>query len=616
MKQSIKHIILLTALALTACQSNILTQQSPSTFDSQMVFSNFGLAQSAYDGIWDTLLDGQCYCLRYQCFYGANTDIEININNDDTNQSLQRYNATPTHARLNGSTESFSLFYQAIERANLVIDGLKTYADLENDENLRILYAQTLTLRAHIYCDLTRAWGDVPARFVPVSKDELYKPKVSRDVVFKRVLADLDEAIPMLPYPGEHALTSDAYDINKVYAAGLFARIALMASGYAQRPDDGRIGTGSAGTIRLSNDTDLAKEKLYPRALTHLADVISDNKMTLASDYKEYWRKFNNGELAANPTEETVFMFPYTVLGRWNYTYAVRVNSNTVINGVKVSRSPVTGPSPALYFDYDSNDKRRDVTCFNCVAEGSAAKAVNIAQWYFGKFRFDQMTANPWEGDNNDNIKPIAMRYSDVLLMAAEMENELGHLDAAKQYLRPVRVRAFNETLADEFLATLADKDTFFDAIVNERAFEFCGEHIRKADLIRWNLLKSKMDETKQKLYDLRDRTGRYEWIPEEIYWKVNPSDPWELIFYGYNQGESGKPDGEISDTEETKGKAWTSRKFCTYDNTDRGKDWTTLSDVKIESIYARNPDDYQFWPIPANAITNSQGILINDYTY
>ena len=67
---------------------------------------------------------------------------------------------------------------------------------------------------------------------------------------------------------------------------------------------------------------------------------------------------------------------------------------------------------------------------------------------------------------------------------------------------------------------------------------------------------------------------------------------------------------------EETKGKAWTSRSFSTYDNSDPNKDWTTLSDVKIESIYVANPDTKQFWPIPANAITNSQGVLINDYAY
>ena len=36
-----------------------------------------------------------------------------------------------------------------------------------------------------------------------------------------------------------------------------------------------------------------------------------------------------------------------------------------------------------------------------------------------------------------------------------------------------------------------------FQAIVDERALEFAGELIRKADLIRWGMLKSKMDETK-----------------------------------------------------------------------------------------------------------------------
>lgn len=607
------------AVSICACQDGILSQKSPSAFDAEMIFSNYELAQSAFDGIWEELLDGQCYCLRYMCYYGTNTDIEINIGSDETNTAIQRYNATPTHARLNGTSsnpEAFSRFYQAIEKANLVIDGITSYADIENDEKMRILYAQTLTMRAHIYYDLIKAWGDVPARFVPVAKDELYKPKVSRDIIFRQILADLDRAIPMLPYPGEHAMTASAYKVNRIYAAGLFGRIALMASGYAQRPSDGNVGTGDSGTVRLSSDPDMSKEVLYPRALAHLSEVIAAEKMTLAPDYKEYWRKFNNAELASMPNEETVFMYPYTVLGRWNYTFAVRVNSNTVINGFTVSRNPVTGPSPALYFDYDVNDKRRNVTCFNSVCSGENAITANIAQWYFGKFRFDQMASNPWEGDNNDSIKPVAMRYSDILLMAAEIANELGDLTAAKAYMRPVRVRAFDEVQADAFLGTLNDKETFFNAIVDERAFEFCGELIRKADLIRWNLLKAKMDETKSKLYALRDRAEPYDWIPKKVYYKVNPEDRWELIYYGYNPGEDGLPDGPVSDSDETKGKYWTSRTFCTYDNADVSKNFTTLSDVKIESVYVNDPDKHQFWPIPANAITNSQGKLVNDYNY
>ena len=608
MKLSIKHIMICAALtvSLGACQNDILSQKSPSTFDSQMIFSNYSLAQSAFDGIWETLLDGQCYSLRYHCFFGANTDIEITLSDSENNHGIQRYAATPTHARLNSTSESFSLFYQAIERANLILDGLKSYADLENDENMRILYAQTLTMRAHIYYDLTRAWGDVPARFVPVAKDELYKPKVSRDIIFKQVLNDLDEAIPMLPYPGEHSMTVDAYHINKIYAVGLFARFALMASGSALRPEDGKIGTNDPGRVRLSNDPEVAKDKLYPRALAHLEDVIKDNKMTLAPDYKEYWRKFNNGELYVDPVEESVLVIPYSSNGRWAYTHAARINSNTTINGYTVSHTPYTGPAPTLYFDFDPEDKRRNVTCFNCTAKGTKAEAVDISLWYYGKFRIDQMTTHPWTGTNTDTVKPLAMRYSDVLLMAAEIANELGHLSDAKDYLRPVRVRAFNESKADAFLETLTDKDKFFKAIVDERAFEFCGEQIRKTDLIRWGVLKKKMDETKARMYQLREREGEYSWIPEKIYWKVNPSDNWEVIFYGYNPGETGAPAGD----------GWTSKKFCSYDNSNIDKNYSTMSDVKIESIYKNDPDKRQFWPIQANAITNSQGYLVNDYNY
>jgi len=79
MNKIFKNILLAAALTLSlgACQDDILSQSSPSTFEAEKVFSNYVLAQSAYDGIWDSILNGQCYNLRYQCYYGANTDIEI-----------------------------------------------------------------------------------------------------------------------------------------------------------------------------------------------------------------------------------------------------------------------------------------------------------------------------------------------------------------------------------------------------------------------------------------------------------------------------------------------------------------------------------------------------------
>ena len=54
---------------------------------------------------------------------------------------------------------------------------------------------------------------------------------------------------------------------------------------------------------------------------------------------------------------------------------------------------------------------------------------------------------------------------------------------------------------------------------MDERALEFCGEFLRKADLIRWNMLKSKMDKAKSELRALRDHSGAYANLPTDIYW-------------------------------------------------------------------------------------------------
>ena len=63
-------------------------------------------------------------------------------------------------------------------------------------------------------------------------------------------------------------------------------------------------------------------------------------------------------------------------------------------------------------------------------------------------------------------------------------------------------------------LTAYPGKEAMFNAIVKENAFEFCGEMERKQALIRWNLLKTKMDEAKVKMDNLRNRTGEYSDVP------------------------------------------------------------------------------------------------------
>ena len=51
------------------------------------------------------------------------------------------------------------------------------------------LLGEVLTIRALVYYDLIRAWGDVPARFEPITSGTIYRPKESRDVIFKHLMS-------------------------------------------------------------------------------------------------------------------------------------------------------------------------------------------------------------------------------------------------------------------------------------------------------------------------------------------------------------------------------------------------------------------------------------------
>ena len=587
-----------------------LDTNSPSTFDAAVVFSNYDLAEGTVFGIVETFCEVNSYRGRFLPWYGFNTDVEwYNTHKPgDGKSDIAAYSCLGNNAQMNtasnGATNNpWALMYSAIERANLVIDGLETYADPE-DEDLAYLRGEALTLRAMVYYDLIKAWGDVPARFEPLSSDKIYTPKVSRDEIFKRILSDLEEAIDYLPYPGSTPQTSRADRINRLFAEGLYARIALAAAGYALRPDDGKVGTGDKGTVRKSSDPELQAGKLYPKALDFLRDAIESCTASLEPDFRQMWYNFNNmNNLVAGSGHETLYVIPFgDGRGRWNFTFAI-ASEGASISG-NVSRGGDAGPVPTMYFKYDPNDARRDVTCVNYKwCKDNSIEPAGISKWYFGKFRYEWMDAVPYTGGNDDGIKPVVMRYADILLMAAEIANELGYLEEAKEYFLPVRARAFGEDAAQTFVDGIVSKEDMFNKIVDERAFEFCGEFLRKGDLIRWNLLKTKLDETIADLKDLRDLSGKYDFLSGSIYYMPGADDK-SLIIYGLNRDEKKAPEGEWDYIE----------KYVNADYTKKPAEG--MGDERIEGIYTSNPEEHMFWPVFNCNITDSQGSLVNDYGY
>ena len=583
----------------------ILDTESPSAFDAATVYSNYSLTEGTIFGITEAFCEVNSYRGRFLPWYGFNTDIEWynTYKPGDGKSDIAAYDCLPNNAQLNLSNGPFPLMYMGIERANLVIEGLREYGDTENRSDMAYLLGEALTLRAMIYYDLTKAWGDVPARFESLTSSTIYAPKESRDVIYKQILADLEEAIPYLPYPGASAATSRTDRVNKVFAEGLYARIALAASGYALRPDDGKVGTGDLGTVRLTNDSALQKDVLYPKALAYLKDAIGSGSASLENDYRNMWYKLNNMDnLTAGPNYETLYVIPFGAgRGRWNFTFAISSEGASISNGV--SRGGDAGPVPTMYFKYGANDQRRDITCVNYKwNKDNSIEPAGIGKWYFGKYRFEWMDAQPYTGGNDDGIKPVVMRYADILLMAAEIENELNGPAGAKQYLLPVRERAYkdHESEAEAYVAAISSKEAMFDAIVDERALEFCGEFLRKADLIRWNLLKTKLDAAVEDMFALRAMEGDYANLTGDIaYTYADDAKSIDITFL-------------TSGGETPKGAELTTGYVSKYDDAKKTGFYTD----RINGIYTSDPEQHMFWPIFNDTMTNSQGYIKNDYGY
>ncbi|MBR6881679.1 MAG: RagB/SusD family nutrient uptake outer membrane protein [Bacteroidales bacterium] len=596
-------------LSALSCE-RFLDTQSPSTFDATTVYSNYSLTENTIFSIAQSFGETNNYRGRYLSWIGLNSDIEWYNTFKPTDEKYQiaGYSQEPNNSQLNLNNGPFAKMYEAIERANLCIAGIREYGKPEEKADIAYLLGEALTLRAMIYYDLIRAWGDVPARFDATTSETIYMAKESRDVIFKQLLADLDEAIPYLPYPGANATTSRTDRVNKLFAEGLYARIALMASGYAQRPDDGMVGTGDLGSNRLSNDPELQKSVLYPKALAYLKDAISSGSASL-ENYETLWmNQSNQDNLVAGPGHESLYVIPFSNgRGRWNYTFAVRSEGSSYAGGATVTRGGDAGPVPTMWFDYDPDDIRRDITCVNWRWNNQdEPELAGIQRWYFGKYRWEWMTRNKYTGGNDDGVKPVVLRYADILLMAAEIANELDDLSYAKTQLLKVRERAFkgHEEKAEAYVDRITSKDAMFKAIVDERAFEFCGEMTRKFDLIRWGILKEKMDQAKAKMKNLRDLKGEYaqvNMLGGDVYYQVDGKN---IIIYGFT-GEAVKPSG-----------AWEKKaEYFTKVVDSKGAD-TGLYDALVEGIYSRDPEQYMFWPICNDTMTNSQGRINNDYGY
>jgi len=619
-----KKLFYIPLLALLACGISSCDMEAPSqsSMDSSLIFSQYEMAEAAVMGIHQSFGETNSYRGRYLPYYGINSDVEW-INgleasgiNDGGKNDLATYNAQPSNSQMNTDNNAYAKFYEGIERANKAIEGIRAYGNYENNPDMAHLLGEALTLRAVIYLDLIKGWGDVPARFSSITSETMYLPRADRDEIYKQLLADLLEAENYVYWPNESNITQTTERVSKAFVKALRARIALYAGGYSQRADG----------IRLSNDPDLERTAMYTIVRDECLDVIAQYPNLASLPFKDNFTNLCRDVVTAG--QESIWEIPFSE-GRGRVLYTLGVEHQAKDQYTQQNKGGVNGPLPTLFYDYDVDDIRRNITCApfrwsQTLTNGrSTQELASLKEWNFGKLRYEWMSRIV-TSTNDDGVNWQYMRLADVYLMVAEAVNELEGPANAAQYMRPVLERALPSDKVSAYMNTAtASKESFFDAIVEQRGLEFAGESLRKADLIRWNLLKTKLDEAKTKMKQLARREGKYADLIDKVYTYqtvVNEGEANEIVnaipagaytsietidgmtdifvIYGLNYGDT-----------ETVGETLLDQGYTstTWLGTDK------LEDAKVDVLYVNNPDENQYWPIWQIFVDNSNGMLTND---
>ena len=380
--------------------------------------------------------------------------------------------------------------YYTINVCNFILS--RTGNDNANlSEAMKRIKGQALFLRAFSYYNLAGYYQDVPliTDYDTYSTlDGLYGKTSSYDQVLDQVEADFKEAMTLLPSRDE---------------GGEWAK--------------GRATCGSAAGYYARA---LMQRHKYSEALTVLKDIIAKKygKYDLVANYGD---NFREGSAYENNIE-SLFEVQYLDYGT---------------QGTDDEWTPVnTSPNATQGHAVESNF---------CPGDFGGWADLSASPWLYNLFKSERTTAgkldprlywtlctyeNDWEGFENGNVAytqkiasdrnlvtnnlnggiPIAkwtnirtnvcstvvtglhcginlrmMRYSDVLLRAAECENEVnGPTDLAIGWINKVRERAGLKGLK---LADFNSKDKLFEQIANvERPKEFGCEFGRGLDLIRW----------------------------------------------------------------------------------------------------------------------------------
>ncbi len=430
-------------LPMMSCKKMVETQPY-SLFTTSNFFSNTSEAYLATLGVYEVMRKPGTYGWYIPMVYDNDSDIQyIGSGVTPDWRTIPHYlsiSQTP------GLYDTWSLFYSGIDRANVVIEKIPQMSQYTNGSasekaDLNRMLGEAKFLRGFYYSELVKFWGDVPFKIKSSQTgDNLNLPLTDRYIIYAQIIKDIKEAAEVLP-----AEKPKDERINKWGAKAILARIALAAGGYSLRAD---------GTAQRPSDY----LEYYRLAQSQINEIMASNPYKLNASYTQVFK--NQSAQVFEPTESIFEVSFYTTLATTTNDSSIGYfNGPLTTAGVYPSTLNRCFVSKAFYSTFKTGDTRRDfsIARYSLDAVGNRVALLTGRQdetWTPAKWSREYQLNTATE-KTYTNINYVVMRYADLLLMRAEVENELnnGPNTIAYDAINEVRRRAFGNTLTGSRIA-------------------------------------------------------------------------------------------------------------------------------------------------------------------
>lgn len=422
------------AISLVSCNDEFLEKDPESSLVSGSVKTAED-AENLLTGAYNRLVSNSFY--QYDHFLttdGLSDNCYINGDNVTAEQPLENF----TFSSSTGSIQAcWQYLYEHIKASNAVLQDVPGVNDPKwaGTNRKEQILGEASFLRAMDYYWLASEFGDAPIILSVTNGGDFYPARSNVNAVYAQAISDLlyaENVLPVTPYNAQNGRATKG------------AAQALLAKIYAQKGD-------------------------YNNCLLYCNKVIAGGNYSLVSNYSNLW-----GATHKNTTE-SIFEIqvpssgtPYNFFGMQLLCYV-----------------PADGWPKRNIGSYDL------IKAFNAAGD-SGSRYQSTFNWQVANASFN-MPINAWDSqapipfinkypDPNswagiDNI--IVMRLADIILLAAEANNQLGNAPQAITLLNQVRTRA---GLAN---TTATSQNALALAILNERRLELVMEGTRWNDLLR-----------------------------------------------------------------------------------------------------------------------------------